>query len=509
MFKIYCHFIVVFFVTQSALFALPDKIGETPDSKKPLGSIVLPEEAEKEKAKKPAADAKKMVKAKKELLEVKLELSGVIESKKNTPVFVKPKSWADLTVLEAVDHGTKVKKGDVLIRFETKKLEKAIEDEEASIPLAKLKLETASVELEQLEKTGPISLEEKRRAKSEREDDFAYFEEVRRPMNERSARERLKSYQNYLAYSEEELKQLKKMYENDDMTEETEEIILKRAQDSVDSDRWSVELIKSSTARTLNVTIPREHDSLTRRLKRSQIEWEVAEESSERAFETKRLEVEALERSLVKSKNKLADMKSDLNALVVKASHDGIVYYGANRKGKWATAVTVEKKLIPGGRASAREILMTLVDPGKLQVRVAVPEDKLKDLKVDQKADLTLKWNDSIKMESTVDKISYVPESNSTFGAVFGFDKKGVDLPVYPGMNAKLKLDVYRNENALVVPVKAVKKEGDKSHVILKNGKKRIVETGRATKEKQEIIKGLKAGDEIEADISAKTADKK
>lgn len=468
----------------------------------------MPEEAgKKPEAPKVAKKSdKKTVKVKKEAFDVTLELDGIIESRKNTPVFVEPKSWTDLTILEAVEHGTKVKKGQVLIRFETDKLEKAIEDQEASIPLAEIKLDAAKVALELLEKTGPITLEEKRKSKAQKEDDFAYFENVRRPMDERSARERVKAYQNYLMYSEEELKQLKKMYENDDVTEETEEIVLKRAQNSVDSDRWSLERIRASTDRTLNVSIPREHESLKRSLKRSHIDWEVAEESAERALETKRLEIEQQERTLAKSHEKLDDLNSDLDSLIVKAPHDGIVYYGASRKGKWVTAAIVEKKLIPGGRASVREVLMTVVDPSRLRVRVAVPEDKLKDLKVDQKATMTMKWNDSIKLDSTVDDISYVPAANSTFGAVFSFDSSKATLPVYPGMNAKLKMDVYKNENALVVPVKSVKKDGDKSYVMMKDGSKRFVETGRATKEKQEITKGLKEGDEIEADISGKPA---
>lgn len=172
---------------------------------------------------KPAAtDNKKLVKAKVERLETRLELEGVVDSKTNTAIRINPKSWADLTVLEVVDHGTAIKKGDVIMRFETEKLLLAIEDMEASLPLAKIKLETAKSDLTLLEKTAPLQFETQRRAHSEKEADFVYFEKVQRPQNERSTRERLKSAENYLLYEEEELKQLKKMYEKDDITDETE-----------------------------------------------------------------------------------------------------------------------------------------------------------------------------------------------------------------------------------------------------------------------------------------------
>ena len=161
----------------------------------------------------PKASAKKLVEVKKELLEIELELSGIVESKKNTPVSVIPKAWAELVIEEVVPHGTMVKKGDVLVRFETKKLKESIKDKKDALPLSRLKLDAAKAELESMEKTMPLELEQTRRSKSQREADFAYFEDVRRPMNERDAREDLKYYKNYLEYSEEELRQLKKMYE--------------------------------------------------------------------------------------------------------------------------------------------------------------------------------------------------------------------------------------------------------------------------------------------------------
>lgn len=489
-------------------FGVPEQKLEEPETKKPIGTILLDEEAD-EKAEKKAVPAANLVKVKKGKFETDLTLNGVIESKENTQIRVIPKTWSDLTVQEVVPHGTKVKKGDIILRFETEKLVRAIEDEEAELPLAKLKLESATAELESLEKKSPLELDAKRKSKIQAEDDFAYFEEVRRPMNERAARERLKSYQNYLSYSEEELRQLKKMYENDDMTEETEEIILKRAQDSVNGDKWNVEQIKVSTERALNVSIPREHETLKRRLKLSQLDWEGEEENVERTIETKRLEVEQQERSLAKSSEKLADLKSDLDALIVEAPHDGIVYYGATNRGKWITASTVEKKLIPGGRASAREVLLTLVNPGELQVRVAVAEDKLRDLREGKKATLTLKWNDENKMDATVKSISYVPDANATFDSVFSFDRGNSGMAIFPGMNAKLVLEAYRNDNALTVPIKAVKKEGDKSYVIYKDGKKVWVETGRADKTVIEIKSGLKEGDEIKADLTSADAAKK
>ena len=53
-------------------------------------------------------------------------------------------------------------------------------------------------------------------------------------LTKRSAANSLKSSEQTLEYQLEELKQLEKMYKEDDLTEETEEIVLKRQRDAVE-----------------------------------------------------------------------------------------------------------------------------------------------------------------------------------------------------------------------------------------------------------------------------------
>ena len=214
--------------------------------------------------------------------------------------------------------------------------------------------------------------------------------------------------------------------------------------------------------------------------------------------QTRELEIGEQEHALAKQLELIKDLETDLQAMVVKAPHDGIVYYGTALRGKWITAATLEKKLLPGGRVTSREIIMTIVDPKPLQVRVAVPEDKLKDLEEKQKAKVSLKWNDDVSIDSSLQSISYVPQADNTFDCVFSLNAAKVEQPVYPGMSAQLKMTFYHNEKALVVPKGAVKKSGEKSYVIMKDGKKQWVKTGPSNKEKTVITEGLKAGDEIE-----------
>lgn len=465
-------------------------------------------EAGKPKSAKPAAAAKTppkpptpaVHKVKSDLFELKIEVDGVFESANSTRISVIPKAWGDLTVVEAAPHGTTVKKGDILARFDTVKLAEQVDDLEKARPLAELTFKLAQQELAALEKTTPLTLEAARNAKMHAEEDLAYWEDKGREMDERDAKENVSQLENYLLYSREELNQLEKMYKADDLTEETEEIILKRARDSVHQYVWNLEQTKARTERQLTTSIPRRQQTSARAVKQQQIAWRMAEATLPEQLKQKRLEIAGQERGLKKSAGKLDELRSDLEALTVRAPHDGIVYYGVSSRGKWITASTVARKLIPGQKVMPREIFMTLVKPDPLQIRAAVPEAKMQHLATGLEGIAAPAWNPDAEFKTKVRDISFVPYSNNTFDAFFTVPKRGEDAPaLYPGMNCKIRIDLYKNEKALAVPKKAVRKEGNSHFVYLKDGKKRKVKTGKSNATMTEILEGLKEGDEVKS----------
>lgn len=426
-------------------------------------------------------------------LSVKTKVSGVVESTRQTPIAFDLERWTDLVVVDAVPHGTTVKEGDTLLEIDTEALEKKIKELSEGMPLKDLEMQAAELELEKLEKSTPISLETARRGKMHAEEDLAYFEDVTRPMRERGAEEDLKSVTEYLAYAAEELAQLEKMYKQDDLTEETEEIILRRARNSVHEATWRKEQTEERVKRTLETTIPREHENLQSSLELHEINWRAGEKSMRDALEKKQLEVAAKRRETEEAKRSLEEYEKDLAGLTVKAPHAGIVYHGQSQRGKWITAATVERKLLPGGKLLMREIVMTVADPRKLQLRLSVPEDKLKDLAAGQNAGVTLKWNAEKKLTGKVNQVSHVPLPDDNFDCVVSLGAPE-GIQVYPGMKADAEITVYDRKEALTVPKRAIRKDGDTETVELEGGKKVKVETGRTQGDKVEIVKGLEAG---------------
>jgi len=428
---------------------------------------------------------------------VEVEIEGVVESLRETPVAFDLERWSDLTVVRAAPHGKAVEKGDVLIELETEELERKIEELEAGMPDKELELAQLEREVAELEESTPVKMEKERRETERAREELTYFEEVARAMRERDAKENVEDAVESLAYAEEELRQLEKMYSNDGLTEETEEIILRRARHTVERSRWRLEQTEMRAERLIEATLPREHERLKSTAKLESIDWRTKEESLRADLAEKRLDLEEKRRELEESGRELAEYEQDLGDMTARAPHDGIVYYGMSQRGKWTTAAAVERKLIPGGSLSGREIAMTVVDPDRLRVRLSVPEKKLTDLEAGQPAELSLAWKPEPKLEAEVDSVSHVPLADNRFDATAALRD---DLPVEhvtPGMKATAEVLVYESEEAVTVPPKAVEEKDDRETVTLANGEERTVETGRSDGKRVEILEGLEAGDRI------------
>ena len=77
-----------------------------------------------------------------------------------------------------------------------------------------------------------------------------------------------------LEYSQDELDQLEKMYTEDELTEESEEIVLKRARRSVESAERSRDRSLLRVQRQREMDVPREKIQKEEALKRDQVSYD-------------------------------------------------------------------------------------------------------------------------------------------------------------------------------------------------------------------------------------------
>jgi multidrug efflux pump subunit AcrA (membrane-fusion protein) len=233
----------------------------------------------------------------------------------------------------------------------------------------------------------------------------------------------------------------------------------------------------------------------------SEIDLAKARETSPLALAKSRLEIEKLKFDEHKAQRELAKYKRDREGLIVRSPADGVVYYGACTRGKWASD-GMDAKLRPGGAVAAHEVLMTIVAPNQLRVRAEVPQADLQYLQPGALGKVVVEGRPDLKLNAKVESISAVPVSDGKFDGAFTLT--GNNGSLVAGMECDVKFVPYKNEKAIVVPTKAIfSDEIDEDqkyvyvHVNSEKSEKRIVGVGKESGDNTEVVSGLKVGEEI------------
>src|SRR6516165_211179 len=80
--------------------------------------------------------------------QIEVILSGVFEAPRMSEVSIRPEAWTSpLVVDRAIEHGTPVKKGDILVELDREGIDKAISDAEVENSLTEVALKQAVEEL--------------------------------------------------------------------------------------------------------------------------------------------------------------------------------------------------------------------------------------------------------------------------------------------------------------------------------------------------------------------------
>jgi multidrug resistance efflux pump len=338
-------------------------------------------------------------------LKVEIVLEGSLAAARASEVSIALEQAAALVVKEAVPHGSRVTKGQTLVQLDPRKLAEQIRDQEAARALAELSLKQARQDLALLTKAAPLDTQLAERTKRVADEDLTLFEQVERPFSEKAAAEQLKRAEQFFEYTQEELKQLEKMYKADDLTEETEEIILKRARNDVEQMKFAVEQARHLHAQQTKVQAPRMLDTHKHAAEQAAIVAEKSRVMLPMLIEKQKLEIEKLEFEQKKSAEQLEELKGDFARLTIASPADGVVYYGRWQAGKWSGAAEMQQKLRPGGQIAPHEVLMTVVDPGRLVVWVSVPEKDLGQVTVGAAAQVIPKAYPDRKLAAKVQEV--------------------------------------------------------------------------------------------------------
>lgn len=194
----------------------------------------------------------------------------------------------------------------------------------------------------------------------------------------------------------------------------------------------------------------------------------------------------AAEASLARVSQSLNEATSVLDFATITSPIDGII---------------VDKRVNTGDTISPGTVVVTLLDPTRMQLVASVRESLARSLGVGTKVGLSIDAA-SLQCEGTISEI--VPEAD-TASRSFTIKVTGsFPTSVLPGMFGRVSLTTA-DESILTVPLRAVRTIGQVHSVdVVINGarRQRSVRLGRTLTDQVEIISGLSPGEQIVLDAA-------
>jgi membrane fusion protein, macrolide-specific efflux system len=155
----------------------------------------------------------------------------------------------------------------------------------------------------------------------------------------------------------------------------------------------------------------------------------------------------------------------------------------------------------PGQTITTSDAVVVLSD--QLIVRAQVDETDIGKIKLDQKATVSLDAYPDINIKAAVGHIYYESKTVNNV-TIYEVDLIPQEVPAFlrSGMNVTINFIEHSRENALLVSLEAVHKEGEESFVMLKKTAdqeeaKQIVKVGIADDKNVEILSGLSINDKV------------
>lgn len=476
-------------------------------------------EAKEDEEKKTKKKKRKTAKVETDSVKVDITVDGTFVAEKMTEVIIRPEAWSSFKIEEIVPHGSQVYEGEVLIKFDADKLKDAISDLELSQRLSELSLRKTEKELPRLEKSLELQLAAAEQSHERTHDDVRRYQEVDRERLIKSANMSMKMAKQRLDYAKDELEQLEKMYKADDLTEETEEIVLTRTRQQYEISKYYYERQQQYHEELMSIYLPRQDEDIKESLDKVDMSLERAEIASQLDLNKARYELQQKKISREKSLEKHAKLIEDKGLMEIESPAAGTVYYGRCTNGKWGDMSSMINKLVPHGSAPTGSVLMTIVDPEKMYLTGTVSEKQMPSLKKGQKAKIKLAAEGTNSLEGRVKEVSAVPISTGKFSLQVELTSDDHPEWLVPGMSSKMKINTYNKKDALVLPKKAVHAEEDDEDAhyvwVVENddadseAEKTKVKVGKTDGDNIEILDGVEKGDVVSLeDESKKDEDK-
>jgi multidrug resistance efflux pump len=349
----------------------------------------------------------------------------------------------ELLVLEAVPPGTFVNDGDVLIRFDTTAIDEQIRQADFDLHQARRKLEQTEQETQIAEEAAEAGLASAEKTADWAARKLAAYLEREKAFTLEEIRLREQSTQHRLDDQRDELEQLERMYEEDELVDATEEIVLKRSRRDLASSLARAKLNEQRDEHRLAHTEVIRQEGLEQEAALKQAALDRERRSAAIKREARQA---ALDRARFDLGKKLADLDGlnrDREKLIVRAPRGGMVLHGD------AEAAPGSATVQRGDRVSQHKTIMLVADPDRLKAVTDVDEALIFEAKSGSAVEVTLAAAPEFKALGTLE-VSYLPTGRrggeNVYRAEVALESR--DRRLRPGMQCRVGIFTERRHDA-------------------------------------------------------------
>lgn len=424
-------------------------------------------------------------------LDVFVESSGSINTRDSYKLVANNKARAALEF--AIEEGSRVKPGDVLLKLNSEALEERILEEIEDVAQDALLISDRETGLEINKIEAKTNIESAENAQQAAQLNFQKYESAEKPQKIREAELELRTSESDLIRHKQRLDELRNLLKKQFVTEsevEEQELVFEKEQVALEGAKLALEALRT-------FEIPVSIQGLTNKIDQATLDLRKAEVSG-------RTKIALAERALLKavddhkrSQEKLAELIEQREAYEYLSPVAGIVFYGD-------TGVSVYKRirtLEVGEDISPGQVLMTIPIDSAMKVEIQVTEADIRKVRLGQKAEILVDAAEGSTFIGEVEKVAeaatdqgYFASGIKEFSVTVGLKDKA-DLR--QGYSCNVRLLIEELEDVVKVPIQGVFKDGDQYHVYLRNGETRPVTIGSSSTTHVQITDGLEADEEI------------
>jgi HlyD family secretion protein len=428
-------------------------------------------------------------------LNLALDFKGVFEPVQPFEVRLNPRRYHDeFIVTHVVEPGTKVSKGDVLLQLDTDKIDTAIAAAQNDLNIAQANLAKAQADLRLGKQSDALAMSSVKQNLVDSQTSLKRWDEVDGPNTQlaNSMGSRISDFE--VESATDELNELKKMYKSEDLTSETADIVMKRAIRVLDLQKLINKTNHTSYDRFQDFEFPIVRRQMSDGVDQQTIGVDQLNAAQVQGADLRQAAVVTAQAAKDEAQKNLDELKRDRELFSISSGVDGVVVYGSFKHKAW-TPIDPDQ-LSPGEKVQPSQILLTVYQPGRLNLTTECPEDQLTYFTAGTKVTVTPQSLPDL----TYGGACHAPPAVADSGQVFNIrvDLPTVDNRLAPGYAANVNLNAGKRADVLLVPTTAVWR--NKVWVTTPNSKTpepRLVTVGATDGKNIEIKSGLTEGDTV------------